>query len=343
MNKKRVLSCIQPTGDIHIGNYFGAVRNWVNIQDRYDCVYGVVDLHAMTMPYSSKDLRQNTLNMFADLIAAGLDPERSVLFVQSLVPQHTELTWIFSCVTSFGELSRMTQFKDKADQLESSGRNNFVSAGLFTYPVLQAADILIYKADFVPVGKDQEQHLELSRNIAIRFNNQFGEYFPEPKPLYTEVPKLMSLADPGKKMSKSLGDKHYIGLFEPEESIRKKVKSAVTDTGGQAGETMSPGVMNLFTIIKACERMDAFDALMDEYNRGTLKYKDLKETAAEALVEITRPLRLKREELRKNPGEINRIVSQSSEKARDFAEKTLNDVRELTGLVRLEKFEDSKI
>ena len=193
MNKKRVLSCIQPTGEIHIGNYFGAVRNWVNIQDQYDCVYGVVDLHAMTMPYSSKDLRQNTLNMFADLMAAGLDPERSVLFVQSLVPQHTELTWIFSCVTSYGELSRMTQFKDKSDQLESGGKNGYVSAGLFTYPVLQAADILIYKADFVPVGKDQEQHLELSRNIAVRFNNQFGEYFPGAKtPVYrssqTDVP-----------------------------------------------------------------------------------------------------------------------------------------------------------
>jgi tryptophanyl-tRNA synthetase len=333
MNKKSVLSCIQPTGDIHIGNYFGAVRNWVNIQEKYDCVYGVVDLHAMTMPYSSKDLRQNTLNMFTDLMAAGLDPERSVLFVQSLVPQHTELTWIFSCVTSYGELSRMTQFKDKSDQLESEGRNAFVSAGLFTYPVLQAADILIYKADFVPVGKDQEQHLELSRNIAVRFNHQFGEYFPEPKPLYTEVPKLMSLADPTKKMSKSLGDRHYIGLFEPEENIRKKVRSAVTDTGGQAGETMSPGVMNLFTIIKACEKKDAFSSLMEDYNRGNLKYKDLKEVAADALVELTRPFRLKREELQKDTEGMKKLVTRSSEKARDFAERTLNDVRELTGLV----------
>jgi tryptophanyl-tRNA synthetase len=335
MSKKRVLSCIQPTGEIHIGNYFGAVRNWVNIQDQYDCVYGVVDLHAMTMPYSSKDLRQNTLNMFADLIAAGLDPDKSVLFVQSLVPQHTELTWIFSCVTSFGELSRMTQFKDKTDQLEEAGRNGFVSAGLFTYPVLQAADILIYKADFVPVGKDQEQHLELSRNIAVRFNKQFGDYFPEPKPLYTEVQKLVSLADPEKKMSKSLGDKHYIGLFETEESIRKKVRSAVTDIGGQEGEEMSPGVANLFTIIKACEKLNEYQMLMDSFKKGELKYKDLKEVAAEALVELTRPFRSKREELKKDPERIKQLAKESSEKARDFAERVLNDVRELTGLIRV--------
>jgi tryptophanyl-tRNA synthetase len=334
MNKKRVLSCIQPTGEIHIGNYFGAVRNWVNIQDQYDCVYGIVDLHAMTMPYSPKELRQNTLRMFTDLMAAGLDPEKSVMFIQSMVPQHTELTWIFSCVTSFGELSRMTQFKDKSDQLETAGKSGFVSAGLFTYPVLQAADILIYKADFVPVGKDQEQHLELSRNIAMRFNKLFGEYFPEPKPLYTEVPKLMSLADPEKKMSKSMGEKHYIGLFESEESIRKKVKSAVTDIGGNAGEKMSPGVANLFTIIKACERQQDFNTLLDNYQKGTLKYKELKEVAANALVDLARPFCKKREELNKDVELIRRLVKRSSEKARDFAEKTLNDVRELTGLIR---------
>jgi tryptophanyl-tRNA synthetase len=333
MNRKRVLSCIQPTGEIHIGNYFGAIRNWVNLQDQFDCVYGVVDLHAMTMPYSPGELRQNTLHMFADLMAAGLDTEKSVLFVQSLVPQHTELTWIFSCVTSYGELSRMTQFKDKSDQLETGARGGFISAGLFSYPVLQAADILIYKADFVPVGKDQEQHLELSRNIAVRFNNQFGSYFPEPRPLFTDVPKLMSLADPEKKMSKSLGDKHYIGLFEAEENIRKKVRSAVTDTGGQAGESMSPGVSNLFTIIRACEQMNEYNLLMQDFEKGTLKYKDLKDVAGDALVKLTQPFRMKREALRQDPALIKQRVLKSSDKARDFAEKTLHDVRELTGLV----------
>ena len=232
--KKRVLSCIQPTGEMHIGNYFGAIKNWVDIQEEYDCVYGIVDLHAMTMPYVAKTLKDNTTRMAAELLACGIDPNKAILFTQSLVPQHTELTWIFNCVASYGELSRMTQFKDKSDQLESGVKGDFVSAGLFTYPVLQAADILIYKAELVPVGKDQEQHLELSRNIAVRFNRMFGKYFPEPKPLFTEIPKLMSLADPTKKMSKSLGEKHFIGLFEQEESIRKKVRSSPPKFGLRA-------------------------------------------------------------------------------------------------------------
>jgi tryptophanyl-tRNA synthetase len=335
MTKKRVLSGIQPTGEIHIGNYFGAIRNWVDIQDKYDCVYGVVDLHAMTMPYDPKVLQENTLRMFVDLLALGIDPSKSVLFVQSLVAQHTELTWILSCVTSFGELSRMTQFKDKSDQLDESSKKSFVSAGLFTYPVLQAADILIYKANLVPVGKDQEQHLELSRNIAVRFNNQFGEYFPEPEPLFTEVPKLMSLADPTKKMSKSLGDKHYIGVFESEESIRKKVKTAVTDIGGQPAGEMSPGVANLFTIIKACGKMDIWNSLMKDYNGGTLKYKDLKEAAADSLVLSLQPFRERREDLNRDHAGIKKLIKDSSAVAREYAENTLNEVKKLTGLIRV--------
>lgn len=333
MSKKRVLSCIQPTGEIHIGNYFGAIKNWVDIQDTYDCVYGVVDLHAMTMPYEPDMLRKNTLRMFIDLLACGIDPEKSVLFVQSLVPQHTELTWIFSCVTSYGELSRMTQFKDKSDQLEDGSKKGYVSAGLFTYPVLQAADILIYRANYVPVGKDQEQHLELSRNIAVRFNNQFGPYFPEPEPLFTEVPKLMSLADPTKKMSKSLGDKHFIGVFESEESIRKKVKSAVTDIGGQSGNEMSPGVANLFTIIRACKNMEPWTSLKADYDNGTLKYKDLKEAAADSLVNTLRPFRERREELSGRQEEMKALVRDSSASARSYAENTLDEVKKLTGLL----------
>jgi tryptophanyl-tRNA synthetase len=335
MTKKRVLSGIQPTGEIHIGNYFGAIRNWVDIQDNYDCVYGVVDLHAMTMPYEPKILRENTLRMFTDLLALGVDPSRSVMFVQSLVPQHTELTWILNCVTSYGELSRMTQFKDKSDQLDESSKKSFVSAGLFTYPVLQAADILIYRANFVPVGKDQEQHLELSRNIAVRFNNQFGEYFPEPETLFTEVPKLMSLADPTKKMSKSLGDKHYIGVFETEESIRKKVKIAVTDVGGQPAGEMSPGVANLFTIIRACGNMDMWTSLTADYNGGVLKYKDLKDAAADSLVKTLQPFRERREELSRDQVRIKTIINDSSAVAREYAGKTIQEVKKLTGLIRV--------
>ncbi|MBN2349320.1 MAG: tryptophan--tRNA ligase [Bacteroidales bacterium] len=332
MTKKRVLSCIQPTGEIHIGNYFGAIKNWVNIQDRYDCVYGVVDLHAMTMPYDPHMLRENTIQMAVDLLACGIDPEKSILFIQSLVPQHTELTWIFNCVASYGELSRMTQFKDKSEQIEDGSKNKFISAGLFTYPVLQAADILIYRANFVPVGKDQEQHLELSRNIAVRFNNQFGEYFPEPKPLLTETSKVMSLADPTKKMSKSLGEKHYIGLFEEENSIRKKVKSAVTDTGESQGNSMSPGVENLFNLIKACEKQEPYEQLLKDFNQGQLRYKDLKEVTADALVEITQPLKEKKNELLKDKAGIEKLLDDLSGKAREIAKETLFEVKKLTGL-----------
>ena len=333
MTKKRVLSCIQPTGEIHLGNYFGAVRNWVNIQDEYECFYGVVDLHAMTMPYDARELKKNTLQMVAELLACGIDPEKSVLFIQSMVPQHTELTWIFNCVASYGELSRMTQFKDKAEMIEEGGgKGKFISAGLFTYPVLQAADILIYLADLVPVGRDQVQHLELSRNIAVRFNKMFGKFFPEPEPLLTEIPKLVSLADPTKKMSKSLGEKHVISLFEEEDSIRKKVRSAVTDTGDQQGDEMSPGVENLFNLIKACGKKEAYTSLMHDYETGTLKYKDLKDVTADALVELVAPFRQRKAELMKDEGYIEKLADDLSEKARSVASDTLVKVRKLVGL-----------
>jgi len=332
MQKKRVLSGIQPTGELHLGNYFGAVKNWVSIQDQYECFYSVVDLHAMTMPYDPKSLRDNTIRMFADLLACGIDPDKSVLFIQSMVPEHTELTWIFNCVTSFGELSRMTQFKDKSDQIESSGRGNFISAGLFTYPVLQAADILIYLADLVPVGIDQVQHLELSRNVAVRFNNTFGELFPEPKPLLTNIPKLVSLADPTKKMSKSLGERHYVGLFEEEESIRKKIRTAVTDVGGQEANVMSPGVENLFNIILACGKQNIYDSLMNDYKSGALKYKDLKDSTADSLIETIAPFRKRRQEWLGDRKSLERLAFAMADKARAVTSKTLSQVKKLTGL-----------
>lgn len=332
MKKKRVLSCIQPTGEIHLGNYFGAIKNWADIQDSYNCIYGVVDLHAMTMTYDPNALKENTYRMAIDLMVCGLDPEKSIIFVQSLVPEHTELTWIFNCIASYGELTRMTQFKDKTEQVESKGKSTFVSAGLFTYPILQAADILIYKADLVPVGRDQVQHLELSRNIAVRFNNQFGELFPEPQPLLTDIPKLVSLADPTKKMSKSLGDKHCIGLFEEEDSVRKKVKTAVTDAGTQTAGEMSAGVENLFNLIKACGKQDAYRDLMNHYKQGILKYKDLKEVTADALVELTSGFRNKRDNQFRDRTKNELLIRTLSEKARDYASHTIKEVRKLTGL-----------
>ncbi len=331
MSKKRVLSCIQPTGEIHLGNYFGAIKNWVDIQNKYECIYGVVDLHAMTMPYDPKELKENTYQMAIDLLACGIDLNKSIVFIQSLVPEHTELTWIFNCVTSFGELSRMTQFKDKSEQIESGGKGSFVSAGLFTYPILQAADILIYKADFVPVGRDQVQHLELSRNIAVRFNNQFGMYFPEPQPLLTEIPKLVSLADPSKKMSKSLGEKHYIGLFEEEESVRSKIKAAVTDIGQEQGNEMSPGVENLFNLIKACGKQREYNELLSQYQNGNLKYKDLKEVTANAVVALTKNLINRRIKLLKGRKTIEKKINESSKKARSYAQNTLSNLRSLIG------------
>jgi tryptophanyl-tRNA synthetase len=246
-----VLSAIQPTADMHIGNYFGAVRNWVDLQDRADCVYGIVDLHAMTVAYDPEELKRNTRRMFASLIACGVDPDRSRLFVQSHIPEHTELCWILSTMAAVGDLSRMTQFKEKSGigEGDAGTSEEFISSGLLFYPVLQAADILAYRPQLVPVGQDQKQHLELTRGIARRFNSRFGEdFFPEPEPLFTATPKIMSLADPVRKMSKSAGEKHYVGLFEDPDGIRKKVRSSVTDSGDVAPGEMSPGITNPITV-----------------------------------------------------------------------------------------------
>lgn len=330
---KKVLSAIQPTGDLHLGNYFGAVQNWVKLQDNYDCKYGVVDYHCMTMPYKASALRENTWKMVFQLLACGVKVEN--VFVQSFVPEHVELSWVLSCVCSYGELSRMTQFKDKTDQLKDKDKDALVSSGLFLYPVLQAADILIYHADYVPVGKDQEQHLELSRNIAQRFNTQFEkEYFVHPEPLFTEIPKLLSLADPNKKMSKSLGEKHYVNLFAEEDRIRKQVKSAVTDTGeGQIG--MSPGVKNLFELLIACKEKTSHDQLMQDFHNGALKYSALKEAVGEALVQLISPFRENLKALEENKKQIKEQVKDSSSNIRKVAQQTMKEVREITGLLSL--------
>ncbi len=328
---QRILSGIQPTGDLHLGNYFGAIKNWVDQQGKYECTYGVVDYHSMTMPYKAEVLRDNTWRMVYQVLACGVDVDN--LFIQSLIPEHAELCWILSCVCSYGELTRMTQFKDKTEQVKEQSKDAMISSGLFLYPVLQAADILIYHADYVPIGKDQEQHLELSRNIAERFNYQFGvEYFRHPEPLYTEVPKLLSLANPEKKMSKSLGEKHYINLFGDEKSITKQVKSAVTDSGENPTGEMSPGVKNLFELLKACNEMDAYHYNMEQWNAGKLQYGSLKGDVAKALVELTGRFRLNLENIRQNEAEIKERVYQSSARIRLKARKTMDEVREITGL-----------
>lgn len=331
--KKRVLSCIQPTGDMHFGNYFGAVKNWVDLQAEYDCFYGVVNYHAMTMPYDSKKLVHNTWELIFNLMATGLKTE--TLFIQSLVPEHAELCWIFNCFTSYGQLNRMTQFKDKSKQSEESSEG-FISAGLLNYPILQAADILIYRADFVPVGDDQDQHLELARNIAQRFNNQVGkEYLILPKALHTEVPRVMSTAEPTRKMSKSAGEKHYINIFAEPDRIRKQIRSAVTDAGDTPAGEMSPGVKNLFSLLKACNKLETYDSLMNDYNTGSLKYVDLKEAVAEALVEISNPFRERKAEINANKKEVKEQVKASSVEIRKRAQETIREVKELAGLLNV--------
>ncbi|MCX6092942.1 MAG: tryptophan--tRNA ligase [Candidatus Bipolaricaulota bacterium] len=326
---KRVFSGIQPTGTLHIGNYLGAIRNWVDLQRDLECIYCVVDYHAITIDVDPKELKTASRSMALDLLACGVDPERSILFVQADVPQHTELTWILGCVTSYGDLARMTQFKDKSEKQE------FVTAGLFTYPILMAADILLYKAQGVPVGEDQVQHLELSRRIARRFNSRFGELFPEPEPIVTKGARIMSLADPTSKMSKSSGEAHYVGVMEPETSIRKKVRSAVTDVGLTPGEAMSPGVANLFQILEiVCELQGeaaTVPQLKAEFADGKLLYSRLKDTTFDRLMGVLRPIQERRAKLAAS-SDVDGILADGARKAAEIARATMCDVRKLVGV-----------
>jgi len=329
---KTVLSCIQPTGQIHYGNYFGAVKNWVDMQEQYDCIYGIVDYHAMTMPYDVKKLRNNTWDLIFNLLACGIKLEN--LFVQSLVPEHAELNWILNCFCPVGRLSQMTQYKDKSSGEKK--KEEFISAGLLDYPVLQAADILIYKADYVPVGDDQDQHLELTRTVAQRFNNQVGkEYFVLPETIHTTTPRIKSTADPSRKMSKSAGDKHNIKVFDDLNIIRKRIKSAVTDAGDSAANEMSEGVKNLFLLLKASGAKEAHDSLMQDYENGALKYVDLKEATAEALVGLSEGFQAKQAELLANKKDIKYQVKQNSARIRAKAQETVREVKDLVGLMNV--------
>ncbi len=330
MEQKRVLSAIQPTGEMHLGNYFGAIQRWVELQEEHECFYGIVNYHAMTMPYKPKKLQENTWNMVLDLLAAGI--EANNVFIQSLVPEHTELNWILHCFCSYGELGRMTQFKDKSQQANT--KDTYVSAGLFSYPVLQAADILMYKADFVPVGRDQDQHLELTRNIAQRFNHQVGkEYFQLPEVMYSQTPKLLSTADPSRKMSKSAGPKHFIPLFSSKEQIQRQIRSAVTDTGNTPAGEMSEGVKNLFQLLKACGAHEASDSLMADYDSQSLKYVDLKSEVTDALITFNQPMVERRQELQARRKEVKDQIKASSAEIRKVAQTTLKEVKQLTGLI----------
>ncbi|MCL4115671.1 UNVERIFIED_CONTAM: hypothetical protein GTU68_046495 [Idotea baltica] len=335
MSKQNVLSCIQPTGEIHLGNYFGAVRNYVALQKEYNCTYGVVNYHAITMPYDIKKLRENTWDLIFSLLAVGVKTEN--LFIQSLVPEHTELNWILNCFCAVGRLTNMTQYKDKSQSLGDSTKDGFISAGLLDYPVLQVADILIYKADFVPVGKDQAQHLELTREVAQRFNHFVGkEYFVLPETLYTETPSIRSTADPSRKMSKSAGEKHYISLFGEEKRIRKQIKSAVTDTGINETGGVSPGVANLFEILKASSgESDEYKQLLAAQSDGTLRYGDLKAIVADNLMKLLSPFHEKKKEILSDKRRVKDEIKASSAVIRKRAQETIREVKDLTGLLNV--------
>jgi len=314
---------MQPTGSLHLGNYLGALKQWVDLQETHSCIFCIVDYHAMTIEYNARQMRERIVELALDWLSAGLDPSKSIIFIQSQVPEHTELAWIFNTITPLGELERMTQFKEKSAQ----HRKN-VNAGLFTYPILQAADILLYKADRVPVGEDQVQHVELTRDIAKAFNRRFGKTLPEPKPILTKAARIMSPTEPTKKMSKSLGEKHYIALTDSADTVKKKIRSAVTDTSAGAD---SPGVKNLFAILEAFDQ-DAAKGFTMEHKKGTLKYSDLKDVVANTIIGHLKPIQEKRKELESRADEVADILIAGSEQAQKIAKKTMEEVREKIGV-----------
>ncbi|OGH81386.1 MAG: tryptophan--tRNA ligase [Candidatus Magasanikbacteria bacterium RIFCSPLOWO2_02_FULL_44_11] len=326
MSKPVIISGIQPTGNLHIGNYLGAVKKWVELQNsgKYDLYIFVADLHALTGNQTADNRRHQILVAAAELIAAGIDPKKTTLFIQSHIPEHAELAWIFNTVTPVAELYRMTQFKDK-----SVNQDKNINTGLLTYPVLQAADVLLYKATQVPVGLDQVQHLELTRDIARWFNNRYGEFFPEVKPLLTNVPKVMSLLEPTKKMSKSLGQGQVIEMADDPDTILKKLKKAITATEGGA---KAPGAQNLLLLLEHFGGSNYQDFAKAE-KAGTIQYGDLKQALAEAIADTFAAFRVRRQKLLDNEtDELAAILKTGGAKARRAAEKTIAEVRTLVGL-----------
>jgi len=331
MPRPRVFSGIQPTADsFHLGNYLGALRQWVILQDTHDTVYCVVDMHAITMPHKPSELRRRTRVAAAQLFAAGLDPDRSIVFVQSHVAEHAELEWVLGCITGFGEASRMVQFKDKS----AKGGTEAASVGLFTYPILQAADILLYDADQVPVGEDQRQHLELTRDLAQRFNHRFGKTFVVPGPhILADVAKIADLQDPSIKMSKSASaPQGIIDVLEEPGSIRRKIMRAVTDTDGEvrADEAAKPGVTNLLRIYSALAEEPV--ASLEQRYAGS-GYGTLKKDLAEVVVDAFAPIRERTEKLLADEAELDRLLAEGAARARRLAAATMVRVREKIGFL----------
>ena len=321
MKQETLVSGIRATGNLHVGNYLGALKQFIELQKDYNSFYFIANLHALTTLDDPKELNKNTINVVADYLAAGLDPKQSTIFLQSHIPEHAELAWIFNCITPLGELYRMTQFKDKAENKETA------NAGLLTYPVLMAADILLYKPQVVPVGEDQVQHVELTRVIARKFNHKVGETFPEPKSLLTKGARVKSLLTPEKKMSKSNDEPIY--LTDEPETIAKKLKKAVTATDASGS---SAGVENLLLLLREFGTQEQMAYFETAQKANTIKYSELKETLAHDISEYFAEFREKRKEYLAQPDTIARILHEGAEKAKVVARETLAEVKAKSGL-----------
>lgn len=325
MKTIKIVSGIRATGNLHVGNYLGAMKQFLHLQDdpKNECYFFIADLHALTTPFEPDELRKNTLEVVTDYLSAGINPEKTRFFLQSQVKEHTELAWIFNCILPLAELERMTQYKDKAEQHKSN-----INAGLLTYPTLMASDILVYKAEGVPVGEDQVQHVELTRIVARKFNNRFGNLFPEPTTHERKPLRIMSLKDPSKKMSKTADQPIY--LADSPETIKAKLKKAVTATDSK---NESPGVDNLMLMLKHFGKDEQIKYFKEAREKNTLQFSELKETLASEISETFQTFRENKANLEKTPEYLAEVLSEGAKKARQEASKTLMEVKEKIGLL----------
>lgn len=324
--KKRIFSGIQPTGSIHIGNYLGAIENWIQLQNEYDSVFCIVDLHALTNPEAAQQLDKKVFDLATTLLAAGINPKKCILFVQSHIPEHTELTWLLSTVTPIAELERMTQFKEKAKHFKEK-----INMGLFSYPILMAADILLYQTNLVPVGEDQRQHVELTRIIARKFNQQFNPVFTIPEALIQKSnARIMSLTDPSKKMSKSI-PQGCLDMTDSPDKIQRKIKKAVTDSGKEITYSpQKPALANLITIYSAFSKLSASQIEKKYQGKG---YAQFKTDLAQVVIKALKPFQAKKKALEQKPEQVRKILEQGAQQAQEIAQKNLKQAKQKMGLV----------
>lgn len=326
MIRQRYFSGIQPTGELHIGNYLGAIQSWIKLQDSFEGIFGIVDYHAITEPYKPEDLPKRVQDAALDYLAAGLDPNESILLIQSFVPEHTEMAWLLNLITPVSWVERVPTYKEKARQLKIQ-----VNMGLLSYPVLMAADIVLYKSSIVPVGEDQLPHLELTREIVRSFNSKYGDTFPEPQAYLAGGSRIMSLTEPTKKMSKSLGAQSYIAIADPPDVIRKKLAKAVTDIGPGGGE-MSAGTRNLFQLMSLFSSKETYDHFKRLYDEGKIRYSDMKQKLGDDIISDLGPIRDRRLALSLRPEYVREVLIEGSNRAKEIARQTLQETKEKMGL-----------